>query len=60
MELFLENEKLDVTSLRFEGKDLILEKDGEEIRHPSETGWSLSTGVELRATRRPREKFAEK
>ena len=54
MELFLENEKLDVESLRFiDWRTIALgTEDGGETQHISDTGWDVDTGFELRVTRR--------
>ena len=53
MELFLDNEKMDVTSLRFESwETIVVNKDGKDVRYTSETGWDVDDGFELRATRR--------
>jgi hypothetical protein len=53
MELFLENQKLDVTSLRFDNfYDIVLVKDGEEKRYTSDTGWDVDDGFELKVTKR--------
>jgi len=53
MELFLENTKRDVTSLRWiDWETIALEVKGKDELHKSKTGWDVDTGFELRVTRR--------
>lgn len=53
MELFLENKKMDVTSLRWiDWETIALEVKGKDELHQSKTGWDVDTGFELRVTRR--------
>ena len=53
MELFLENQKLDVESLRFiDWRTIALETEDGETQYTSDTGWDIDTGFELRVTKR--------
>ena len=53
MELFLENTKRDVTSLRWiDWETIALGVKGKDELHKSKTGWDVDTGFELRVTRR--------
>lgn len=53
MELFLENTKRDVTSLRWiDFETIALEVDGKDELHKSKTGWDVDTGFELKVWRR--------
>jgi hypothetical protein len=53
MELFLENTKRDVTSLRWiDFETIALEVKGKDERHTSKTGWDVDTGFKLNVWRR--------
>lgn len=52
MELFFENEKMDVDALEvYDWQTIALVTNGERIFHKSEFGWDVNEGFELKVSK---------